>query len=82
MNINKSYNPTFLGIRFDKYLSFKKSIKIFNRCMLETSESDKTVLKKNWGSTTYNDFRIIFLLRLILINPSTNQILLRRIESF
>ncbi len=37
IQINKSVDPVFLGIRFDKHLKFQKSNFIFKRFMLVTS---------------------------------------------
>ena len=47
--LNKSVNPTFLGIRFDKYLSFKNQLKYLKEACMKRINVIKVLANKSWG---------------------------------
>jgi hypothetical protein len=48
-NINKSDNPTFLGIRFDKYKSFKNQLDYLKEACMKRINVLKVLSNKSWG---------------------------------
>jgi len=50
-NINKSENPNFLGIRFDKYLSFKNQLNYLTSACMKRVNVLKVLSNKSWGLT-------------------------------
>ena len=48
-NINKSDNPTFLGIRFDKYISFKNQLDYLKEACMKRINVLKVLSNKSWG---------------------------------
>jgi hypothetical protein len=48
-NINKSDNPTFLGIRFDKYISFKNQLDYLKDACMKRINVLKVLSNKSWG---------------------------------
>ena len=50
--IEKSENTTFLGVRFDKYLTFKHQIKYLKEACLKRINVLKVLSNKSWGIST------------------------------
>ena len=48
-NINKSENPMFLGIRYDKHLSFKNQLEYLKESCLKRVNVLKVLANRNWG---------------------------------
>jgi len=51
ININKFDNPTFLGIRFDKYLSFKNQLSYLTGACMKRVNVLKVLSNKSWVLT-------------------------------
>ena len=51
--INKSENPSFLGIRFDKHLSFKYQLEYLKNSCLKRVNVLKVIANKNWGLSVH-----------------------------
>ena len=49
VNITKSINPTFLGIRFDKHLSFKNQLSYLKEACMKRVNVLKVLSNKRWG---------------------------------
>ena len=49
VNINKSDNPTFLGIRFDKYLSFNNQLDYLKEACMKRVNVLKVLSNRSWG---------------------------------
>jgi hypothetical protein len=47
--INKSESPLFLGIRFDKHLTFKNQLNYLKEPCMKRLNVLKILSKKNWG---------------------------------
>ena len=50
--IEKSENPTFLGVRFDKYLTFKHQFKYLKEACLKRINVLKVLSNRSWGIST------------------------------
>ncbi len=51
VNITKSSNPTFLGIRFDKHLSLKNQLSYLKEACMKRVNVLKVLSNKSWGLT-------------------------------
>ena len=88
-HINRSVNTTFLGIRFDKHLSFKIQISYLRDSCIKQMNILKIISNKNWGlsiktlNNVYNSLIRSLLEYSSIIYPAfsnTNLTILERIQ--